>query len=159
MWAIRCIAGNRSVQLGQKNDYDDARIGRQGEITGRTYGVFIGNRVETAVATRLWGPPSLGNIPEDVLSVSDFSPRSLGAYEQFQPAGKKMELRKNHCMSIEKFPKAGQRRTLIFSLFYGKENATKRNDCIAELVRIRESRPDIPPVALMFDTFGSMDFR
>ena len=64
---------------------------------------------------------------------------------------------RKHALSIEKFVKAGKQHLLMFSLLYGKEHYKERHDCLMELERLREARPELPTVAFVSDAFEEMD--
>ena len=98
-----------------------------------------------------------GNIDDNTLLVTDFIPMAQEVYEKFQPDGKKNEIRKKQALSIEKWAISENQHTMMFSLLHGQEHHKERTDCILEMERVHEARPDLFSVDTISATFEGMN--
>ena len=152
------------LAIGVYNKERKATLQRQGLTEGdrlwdRGIRVPIGTRLAHSSATLHWGALSSEGTSDDALLVSDFLPWAQDSYGRYQPDGKKNETRRKQALIIEKFAKAGKQHTLMFSLLYGKEHYKKRCECLLELGRLREARPELSTVDFATETFEEMNFH
>ena len=150
--------------MGVYNKERRASLQRQGltdrdRLRGEGARVPIGTRIAQAAATPQWGSLSSEGISDDALLVSDFAPWSQESYDKYHPDVQKNEARRKQALIIEKFVKAGKQHTLYFGMIYGKGHCKERLDCIADLGRVRDDRPELFTVEFVAESFGEMDFQ
>ena len=154
---------NAVLAVGVYNKERKASLLRQGlterdRLWDRGIRVPIGNRIAHGAATMCWGSMTSENVDDNTLLVTDFIPVLQEAYEKFQPEGKKNEIRKKQVLSIEKWVKAAKQHTMMFGLLHGLEHQKERAECILEMERVHEARPDLFSVETISAAFEEMNY-
>ena len=155
---------NAKLAVGVYNKERKATLQRQGlserdRLWDLGVRVPVGTRIAHSSSTLHWGALSSDGVSDDALLVSDFAPWSQESYDRYQPDPKKNEARRKQALSIEKFAKAGKQHSLMFSLLYGREHYKERADCLLELERLHEARPELFTVDFVSDAFEEMNFH
>ena len=150
------------LAIGFCNKERKSTLQRQGmtesdRLWDRGARVPIGTRIAHSSSTLQWGALSSEGTSDDALLVGDFIPRTQESYDKSQPDIKKNESRRKQALSIEKFVKEGKQHSLMFSLLYGKEHYKERLECLLELERLREARPELFTVDFASETFEEMN--